>query len=407
MRFSGLPIIKILSIISVSFLLFSCAGKIARSNKGDDLFAYFNTQARKTIEENTKVNFLPVTINTGSKQWDNNDIYNWRSGFWPGIEWYLFESTQDQYWKTQAERSTQMLAGILDKPVSNHDLGFQLYCSYGNGYRLTKNPLYKQILLRAADSLATLFNPKVGTILSWPGRYKELGNPHNTIIDNMMNLELLFWAAKNGGDKKLYDIAVRHATITMKNHFRPDFSTYHVLLYDSKTGKLIKGITSQGYADNSMWARGQAWSIYGFTVAYRETGNEAFLQTALNAADIYLKRLPKDKIPYWDFDAPAIPNAPRDASAAAIVASALLELSSYCKDKVLSNSYKRDAIAILNELSSGRFLSKDTNHAFLLHSTGNKPANKDVDVPIIYADYYFIEALLRLRKMNMMGKMGN
>ena len=232
-------------------------------------------------------------------------------------------------------------------------------------------------------------------------------NPHNTIIDNMMNLELLFWAAKNGGDKKLYNIAVKHATVTMKNHFRTDFSTYHVLLYDKKTGDMIKGITSQGYANSSMWARGQAWSIYGFTVAYRETGNEAFLQTAIKAADMYLKSLPKDKIPYWDFDDPAIPNAPRDASAAAIVASALLELSDLCKGKAISNNYKDDAIAILMELSSVRYLSKDTNHAFLLHSTGNKPANKDVDVSIIYADYYFIEALLRLKKMSAAAKTKN
>lgn len=396
-----------MSVFSASILFFSCAGKIARTNKANDLVAYCNTQARKTVEENIKKDLLPVAIDSGTKQWGNNDIYNWRSGFWPGIEWYLFESTGDTYWKSQAEKSTAALAGILDKPVSNHDLGFQLYCSYGNGYRLTGNPLYKQILLRAADSLATLFNPKVGTILSWPGRYKELGSPHNTIIDNMMNLELLFWAAKNGGDKKLYNIAVKHATVTMKNHFRTDFSTYHVLLYDKKTGDMIKGITSQGYANSSMWARGQAWSIYGFTVAYRETGNEAFLQTAIKAADMYLKSLPKDKIPYWDFDDPAIPNAPRDASAAVIVASALLELSDLCKGKAISNNYKDDAIAILMELSSVRYLSKDTNHAFLLHSTGNKPANKDVDVSIIYADYYFIEALLRLKKMSAAAKTKN
>ncbi len=379
-------------------VLYSCSARIQKPPAAAELFAYCDVQAKKTIAENINGNKLPVIIDSGNKHWTYFDIHNWRSGFWPGIEWYLYEATKDEFWKKQAAASTEMLSGILDKPVANHDLGFQLYCSYGNGYRLTGNPAYKQILLRAADSLARLYNPNVGTILSWPGRYQELGTPHNTIIDNMMNLELLFWAAKNGGDKKLYDIAVEHATVTIKNHFRPNSSTFHVLLYDNKTGKMIKGITHQGFADNSMWARGQAWAIYGFTMSYRETKNTAFLQTAMNASDIYLNRLPKDHIPYWDFDDPAIPNTPRDASAAAIVASALLELSGFCNDVELKNKYKNAAVAMLKELSTEKYLSRDVNHAFLLHSTGNKPAKKDVDVPIIYADYYFLEALLRLKQ---------
>jgi len=364
------------------------------------LLTYFEKQTNATIAEKPAAGKMPMVIEKNNVAWTYSDIYNWRSGFWPGVEWYLFESTKDDYWKQQAEKATAMLSGILDKPVANHDLGFQFYCSYGNGYRLTGNPAYKQILLRAADSLATLFNPNVGTILSWPGRYAELGTPHNTIIDNMMNLELLFWAAKNGGDKLLYDIAVKHATTTMKNHFRDDFSTFHVLLYDKKTGKLMKGITHQGYADSSMWARGQAWAIYGFTMAYRETGNREFLQTAINASDIYLKRLPKDKIPYWDFDDPAIPNTPRDASAAAIVASALLELSTLCDDESMKKKYWNSASAMLQELASDRYMSNGINHAFLLHATGNKPANKDVDVSIIYADYYLLEAQMRLLKFS-------
>lgn len=390
---------KLISLALISFLMHSCAGKIAKTSVRQDIFSYCDVQARKTVYENPANNLLPVAINKKDTQWTNNEIYNWRSGFWPGIEWYLYENTKSEFWKAEAEKSTAMLSGILDKPVYNHDLGFQFYCSYGNGYRLTGNPVYKQILLRAADSLVTLFNPNVGTILSWPGRYKELGTPHNTIIDNMMNLELLFWAAKNGGDKKYYDIAVRHATVTMQNHFRPDFSSYHVMFYDNKTGKAIKGITHQGYADNSMWARGQAWAIYGFTMAYRETKKKEFLQTAMNAADIFLKKLPKDHIPYWDFNDPSIPNAPRDASAAAITASALLELSTLSNNVILQKKYLNAAIAMITELSSERYLSREINHGMLLHSTGSKPANKDVDVPIIYADYYFIEALLKLKKM--------
>lgn len=186
------------------------------------IIKYADQQARLTINEQAPKGVIPVVIDKGNAQWTNNDLYNWRSGFWPGIEWYLFEATKDNYWKEQAQQSTKVLTAILDRPVHDHDLGFQFFCSAGNGYRLTGNDEYKKILLKAADSLAKLFNPKVGTILSWPSRIKEKGWPHNTIIDNMMNLELLFWASKNGGSKKLYDMAVQHATVTMNNHFRPD-----------------------------------------------------------------------------------------------------------------------------------------------------------------------------------------
>jgi unsaturated chondroitin disaccharide hydrolase len=386
-------------LIAISVMLFACNSNVIKKMTKDDLLAYCATQAKATVNSDDTDNNMPVVIDSGKTAWTKNNIYNWRSGFWPGIEWYLYESTKVEYWKKAAEKSTEKLIGVIDTAVANHDLGFQFYCSYGNGYRLTGNPAYKQVLLRAADSLARLFNPNVGTILSWPYRVKEKGWPHNTIIDNMMNLELLFWAAKNGGNKNLYDIAVKHAETTMKNHFRPDFSTYHVLVYDTTTGQVIKGVTHQGYSDSSMWARGQAWAIYGFTMTYRETKKKEFLQTAMNAADIFLKRLPKDHIPYWDFDDPAIPNAPRDASAAAITASALVELSTLCTENLSAKKYLNAAKDMLTELSTNKYLSREKNHAFLLSSTGNKPSNKDVDVPIIYADYYFLEALFRKQKI--------
>lgn len=382
----------------VAMVFVFCTATINPANAQKKLWAYCDAQARKTVAANAGKSEMPVVVDKNNLQWTNNAISNWRSGFWPGIEWYLYEGTKNKYWKTQAEISTQKLSGILDVPVYNHDLGFQLYCSYGNGYRITGNANYKKMLLRAADSLITLYNPTVGTIVSWPYRIKNDGWPHHTIIDNMMNLELLFWAAKNGGGGKFYDIALRHATVTMQNHFRPDYSSYHVLFYNDKTGKAIRGKTHQGLSDSSIWARGQAWAIYGFTMAYRETKKKEFLQTAMKAVNVYLKRLPKDKIPYWDFDDPSIPNAPRDASAAAIVASALFELANFCSDAVLKKQYKNAAVDMVNELSSKRYLSSETNHAFLLHSTGNKPSNKDVDVPIIYADYYYLEALLRMKK---------
>ena len=342
---------------------------------------------------------MPRNIDSGKKDWNFVGNGDWTSGFFPGILWFTYQYTEDPAWKAKADSFTRSLTPAAFRPRFDHDLGFILYNSFGNGYRLTGDTMYKRVLLAAADSLATLFNPKIGTILSWPGMRKTMGWPHNTIIDNMMNLELLFWAAKNGGDHRLYDVAVTHAETTMQNHFRPDFSAYHVVVYDTITGKKIKAVTHQGYSDASMWARGQSWAIYGFTMVYRETKDPRFLDFAQKVADIYLRRLPKDRIPYWDFDDPAIPNAPRDASAAAISASALLELSGYVTDSVKAGYYRSQAAAMLSALSAPPYRSDETNSAFLLHSTGNLPAHGEIDASIIYADYYYMEALLRLRKM--------
>ena len=361
---------------------------------------YCVAQLKKALPEQTDYTKEPRRIPAGQKNWNMVAVTDWTSGFWPGTLWYAYEYAKDPILKAKAEGFTESLATVLDKPVLDHDLGFQFYCSYGNGYRLTKNPAYKKILLRAADSLATLFNPKVGTILSWPRPVPNMEWPqHNTIMDNMINLELLFWASKNGGSKKLYDIAVSHATTTMKNHFRPDWTSYHVVVYDKQTGRKIKGVTHQGYADNSMWARGQAWAIYGFTMSYRESGKKEFLETAQKTADVFIKNLPADHVPYWDFNTPDIPNAPRDASASAVVSSALLELSTLTKDKALQVKYRTEAEAMLASLSSDTYQSHEINNAFLLHSTGHKPNNSEIDVSINYADYYYIEALLRLKKL--------
>jgi unsaturated chondroitin disaccharide hydrolase len=342
---------------------------------------------------------MPRAIENGSKEWNYVNYRDWCSGFWSGILWKLYEATGENKWKTAADKYTRELTPLSNHSGFDHDLGFIMFNSFGNGYRLTKNPDYKPVILRSADSLATLFNPKIGTILSWPGMVKRKNWPHNTIIDNMMNLELLFWASKNGGSQKLYDIAVKHAETTMENHFRPDYSAYHVVVYDTVTGKKMKGVTAQGYADNSMWARGQAWAIYGFTMCYRETKKKEFLDFAQHVADSYLKRLPEDKVPFYDFDDPSIPNVSKDAAAASISASALLELSQYVPDKAKASYYRKQAVEILTSLSSANYQSRDVNSAFLLHSTGNKPANSEINVSIIYADYYYLEALMRLRKM--------
>jgi unsaturated chondroitin disaccharide hydrolase len=359
---------------------------------------YCVEQAAKTAAALTNYDSIPRSIANGQTNWRLVSYKDWTSGFWPGVLWYVYEYTKDTTWKTKANGFSQALKPLAFNPAYDHDLGFQMYCSYGNGLRLTGDTSYKRILLATADTLATLFNPKVGTILSWPREVQKLGG-HNTIIDNMINLELLFWASKNGGSQRLYDIAVQHANTTMKNHFRPDFTSYHVVVYDTITGQAIKKQTHQGYSDSSMWARGQSWAIYGFTMCYRETKKPEYLDFAQKVADVYLAKLPEDLVPYWDFNAPDIPQAPKDASAAAVTASALLELSTLVKDTVKGKDYRQKAEGMLAALSSGKYQSRQQNNAFLLHCTGHKPNGSEIDASIIYADYYYIEALLRLKKL--------
>jgi unsaturated chondroitin disaccharide hydrolase len=389
------PFFVILILVSFLFVSESYSQESNSFNIRKQL-EYCAGQASKTLTVIPDDKTFPRSIPTGSSEWKFVDYKDWTSGFWPGQLWYLYEATGDVKWQKEADKFSRFLTPLSVNKANDHDLGFQILNSFGNGYRLTKNKEYKKIILKTADTLGTLFNPKVGTILSWP--HNKYGG-HNTIIDNMMNLELLFWASKNGGDKKLYDIAVKHAETTMNNHFRPDFTSYHVLIYDYETGKKIKGITAQGFSDDSMWARGQAWAIYGFTMVYRETKDPKFLAFANQLARVYLDKLTtEDLIPYWDFNAPDIPNASRDASAAAIVSSALIELSSYAKDKNLKSEYVSKAKKMIVSLSE-HYQSRDVNPAFLLHSTGHKPAGSEIDCSINYADYYYLEGLLRLQKM--------
>ncbi len=359
-------------------------------------------QVRKTVQSLPADSArIPRSIAYGKTEWRFVNYRDWTSGFWPGILWYTYEYTQDTLWKQQARRYSQALFPLVDSAAIDHDLGFQVFTSIGNGYRLTGDTMYRTVLLRAADTLAKLFNPKTGTILSWPRDVPGVDWPlrHNTIMDNMINLELLFWAAKQGGNKELYNIALKHAETTMLNHFRPDFTSYHVVVYDTATGKKIKGITHQGYSDSSMWARGQSWAIYGFTMVYRETNDKRFLNFVQQVTDVYLKKLPADHIPYWDFNAPDIPAAPRDASAAAVTASALLELSTFVPDTTKAAYYRQQAREMLQSLSTARYQSRQLNNALLLHSTGHKPNGGEIDASIIYADYYYLEALLRLKKI--------
>lgn len=320
----------------------------------------------------------------------------WCSGFFGGSLWYLFEYTGEDKWKVAADRWTKAVEQEKFN-TGTHDLGFMLYCPFGNGYRLTKNKDYIEPMLTGANSLATRFDPKYGLIKSWD---KHADCEYPVIIDNMMNLELLFWAAKQANNKKLYDIAIAHADHTLKHHFRPDFSSYHVVCYSIGT-KVFRKKTHQGAADSSAWARGQAWALYGYTVMYRETKDKKYLDQAEGIAKFVINHpnLPEDKIPFWDFDAPNLPNEERDASAGAIFASALLELSTYTKSH--KNLYFSVAEKMLSSLASPAYTANvnENNNFILKHSVGHKPGNSEIDTPIVYADYYYLEALLRYKKM--------
>lgn len=318
---------------------------------------------------------------------------DWTSGFFPGALWYLFEATRAPQWRDAADRYTVLLdSAQFDR--TTHDLGFMLYCSYGNGLRLTGNESYRAVLRNGAASLSSRFHPEVGAIRSW-----DFGSwSYPVIIDNMMNLELLFWAAREGGVPRYRDLAIAHADTTLKHHFRADGSTFHVVDYDPKTGRVLQRQTHQGIADSSAWARGQAWALYGYTLMFRETKDPRYLASAQKTATFIMThpRLPVDKIPYWDFDDPAIPAAPRDSAAAAVICSALLELSDYAPaaDKA---RYLAFAAAQLRALASPTYLAEvGANGGFLLmHATGNYPKKSEIDTPLNYADYYFLEAILR------------
>ena len=316
---------------------------------------------------------------------------DWCSGFFPGELWFLYEYSKNKTWMDLARKYTANIEVEKTNGVT-HDMGFKIYNSVGNGYRLTKDPHYKDVIIEAAKTLSTRFNPVVGSIKSWDNRSQW---KFPVIIDNMLNLELLFEATRLTGDSTYYKIAVTHANTAMKNHFRANYSSYHVVDYDPETGRVLHKQTHQGFADESAWARGQAWGLYGYTMCYRETHNKAYLQQAENIARFIFNNpnMPADLVPYWDYNDTAIPNAPRDVSAAAVAASALYELSTYSKN---GKNYRSTADKIINTLSINyRAKEGDSKGFLLLHSIGHKPGGTEIDVPIIYADYYYLEALLR------------
>jgi beta-galactosidase/beta-glucuronidase len=353
----------------------------------------YERMAESLIDQPDKLprSFVDGELTTSGTSW-------WCSGFVPGTLWYLYSDSKQTKLLDYARNYTAR----VEKEKNNkgtHDLGFMLYCSFGNGYLLTNDATYRSTLLTGAESLASRFNPKTGCIQSWEASQKW---QYPVIIDNMMNLEFLFWASKASGDPKYRDICITHANTTIANHFRPDYSTYHVVSYNPNTGLAEKKNTAQGYADESAWARGQAWGLYGYTVMYRETQDKKYLEQAKHIADFILNHpnLPTNKIPYWDFNAPNIPDAKRDASAGAIIASALLELSGYV-DEASAKTYRKVAETQIRTLSSPEYFAEiGENGNFLIkHSVGSLPGKSEVDVPLTYADYYYVEALLRYKAL--------
>ena len=327
--------------------------------------------------------------------------HDWTSGFFAGSTWYLYELTGNETWRNFARELTESL-DTVQYLTWHHDVGFMIGCSYGNGLRLTDNKNYEKVIIQAAKSLLTRFRPVPGIIQSWNvdrGWQSERGWECPVIIDNMMNLELLFKATELTGDSSFFQKAVSHADKTLENHFRTDNSTWHVLDYSLQDGSVRNKHTAQGFAHESTWARGQAWAIYGFAATYRETGNPVYLEQAQKAWSFVENHpnLPDDKIPYWDYNAPNIPDEPRDASAAAIMASALYEMSTFTPN----NNYKQKADEILNALASEKYRAQmgENGYFLLMHSVGSIPHNAEIDVPINYADYYFLEALKRKRDL--------
>ena len=348
----------------------------------------------ETVKNQEKI--FPRTAKDGKLVTCNS--HWWTSGFYPGTLWYLYEYSNDS---TVLQAAQKMMYRLEREKymTDSHDVGFIINCSYGNGYRLTKNESYRDVIITAAQSLSSRFNPVVGCTRSWNDKRWQFP----VIIDNMMNLELFTVASSLSGDNKYSEMAKSHADKTMQCHFRPDGSSYHLVSYDTISGKILERVTCQGASDESAWARGQAWGLYGFTMMYRETGKKEYLDQAVKIGLFIMNHpnLPKDKIPYWDFNAPDIPNTDRDASAGAIMASAFVELSAYLQGK-LAKDFLSLAAQQITSLASPAYRAKnwgDNNNFIIQHCVGFMAKQDEVNAPLAYADYYFVEALIRYKNL--------
>jgi hypothetical protein len=357
----------------------------------------FSYARLKTTTASISATQFPRGAPQTSGKWNLVSASDWVSGFFPGCLWFAFEKSGDTTFRNAAHRWTVSLDGQKTN-TGTHDVGFMIFCSYGNGYRLLSTSAYLPVIQKAAQSLSTRYKSLAGIIDSWD--FSPYNNGWEEIIDNMMNLELLFWTAENGGNTSYRSMAQSHAEKAMLNHFRADSSTYHVVRYSNTTGAMTSQETRQGYSNQSCWARGQAWAVYGFTMAFRYTKDTRFLAAARKAADYFIKNLPADKVPFWDFNAPGVPSdtVPRDVSASAVVASGLLELCTFTGG-VDSIRYQDAAVSMLMGIWTPRYRATEKQASILNHSTGSRKEGHEVDMGIIYADYYYLEALLRYEKL--------
>lgn len=358
----------------------------------DSALAVTGGQLKGLAAEYYDSELFPRSWDPATAKYKDFKYKDWTCGFFPGCLWIYYQLTGEEEYKTLAEHYTDKVKEIPHMSHT-HDLGFMVMCSYGQQYKVEGDAVSREAIINAAHGLASRYNPEIGLTRSWNfGRWH-----YPVIIDNMMNLELLFKASELTGDDSFRQMAVSHADKTMANHFREDASSWHVVSYNDD-GTVEMKTTHQGCSDDSRWSRGQAWGLYGYTMCYRFTKDPRYLEQAKKIADLMmtLPTMPKDLIPYWDYDAPKIPDEPRDASAAAITASALLELQGMVDSK-LAKKYTDYAEKIIRTLCSGEYLAPaGTNGWFLLkHSTGAASLGSEIDVALNYADYYFLEAIQR------------
>jgi rhamnogalacturonyl hydrolase YesR len=386
-----------LHLLVLCFVIFTPA-TITAQDMGPFIDEQFRNAAAqyKLLDAQVPSDMMPRSFVKETGKVVPSDTRWWTSGFFPGSMLYIYEHTGDG----QVLEIAKKRLSIQEKMkhyTGNHDLGFMMYCSFGNAYRLFQDPSVKKTIDTAAMSLITRYRPQIKSIQSW-NKNQNFNCP--VIIDNMMNLELLLWVTQQGGDPKFREIALNHANATIKNHYRPDHSAFHVLDYDLETGA-FKGKNHQGYNDASAWSRGQAWGFYGFTMMYRFEKDKRYLDHARNIIKYLLEHpnMPSDNIPYWDFNAPDIPNALRDASAASVIASGLLELSRYTKGKE-RKKYVETAKQIILKLGSNAYRAKPGENGgfILMHGVGHLLAKSEVDQPLTYGDYYFLEAMHRYKK---------
>lgn len=389
---------KLMALVGIAGGLLSCTAPQESIHEVADRVFALAEQQYVVLADSLPDDRAPKTIDEQGRL-VTSDMNWWCSGFYPGSLWMIYERNGNEAIHELAKKNTMKLSGLLDNNT-DHDIGFQINNSYGHAYRITGDDVWKPMIVAAAHRLASRFNSVTGTLKSWDFVHKGRDWNWPVIIDNMMNLELLMNGWHLSGVDSLRQIAVKHADQTMANHFRNDYSTYHLVDYDTISGNARLHHTVQGFADESAWARGQAWAVYGYTMMARECENENYQRLAENIARYLLKRLPEDGIPFWDFDSDKVPDDLRDASAGAIMASAFAELSTMTADKGLAKELLMMAEKQVRTLASPAYLADPGQNAgFLLkHSVGNIPGGTEIDVPLTYADYYFLEALIRLER---------